>query len=95
MALFEFINPNESSYFIMETIRNNQGFYDSSSLEAASGSLNIISNIPSTGIVQSDYIWGTVVPPGSSSLAFSASISVPTGSVYFRGTGEFSVNITV
>lgn len=94
MALFEFINPNESSYFIMETVRNNQGFYDSSSLKAASGSLNIVSNIPSTGIVQSDYIWGTVVPPGSSSLAFTASLEVPTGSVYFRATGEFSVSIT-
>ena len=95
MALFEFINPSASSYFTMETVRNYLGFYDSSSLKAASGSLNIVSNIPETGIVQSDYIWGTVVPPGSSSLAFSASLSIPTGSVYFRGTGEFTVNITV
>ena len=94
MALFEFTNPSGSSYFIMETVRNNQGFYDSSSLKAASGSLNIVSNIPSTGIVQSDYIWGTVVPPGSSSVAFTASLEIPTGSVYFRGTGEFSVSIT-
>ena len=94
MALFEFINPSASSYFIMETVRNNQGFYNGSALKAASGSLNIVSNIPSTGVVQSDYIWGTVVPPGSSSLAFTASLDIPTGSVYFRGTGEFTVTIT-
>ena len=94
MALFEFTNPSGSSYFIMETARNTNGVYDNSSLKAASGSLNIVSNIPSTGVVQSDYIWGTVVPPGSSSLAFTASLSIPTGSVYFRGTGEFTVTIT-
>ena len=95
MALFEFINPSASSYFTYETVRNNQGFYDSSSLKAASGSLNAISNVPSGAIIQSDYIWSTVVPQGSSSLEFTSSMDIPTGSVYFRGTGEFTVTITV
>ena len=95
MALFEFTNPSGSSYFTYETVRNSQGFYDSSSLKATSGSLNAISNVPSGAIIQSDYIWSTVVPQGSSSLAFTSSISVPSGSVYFRGTGEFTVTITV
>jgi len=95
MALFEFINPSASSYFTYETVRNEQGFYDSSSLKAASGSLNIASNIPDGGVIQSDYIWSAVVPPGSSSLSFTSSLSVPSGSVYFRGTGEFYVIITV
>lgn len=95
MALFEFVNPSASSYFTYETVRNEQGFYDSASLKAASGSLNAISNVPTGAIIQSDYIWSTVVPPGSSSLAFTASIAVPSGSVYFRGTGEFYVTITV
>lgn len=95
MALFEFVNPSASSYFTYETVRNGQGFYDSASLKAASGSLNAISNVPSGAIIQSDYIWSTVVPPGSSSLAFTASVAVPSGSVYFKGTGEFYVIITV
>jgi hypothetical protein len=95
MALFEFVNPSGSSYFIYETVRTSQGFYDSASLKAASGSLNTVSNIPTGGIVQSDYIWAAVIPPGSSSLAFTSSIAVPSGSVWFRGTGEFYVTIKV
>ena len=95
MALFEFINPSASSYFTYETVSNSLGYFDSSSLKAASGSINIISNIPEGGIVQSDYVWSAVIPPGSSSLAFTASIAVPSGSVYLRGTGEFYVIITV
>jgi len=95
MALFEFINPSASSYFVYETVQNNQGVYDDTSLKAASGSLSLISNIPEGGIIQSDYVWAAVIPPGTSSIAFTASIAVPTGSVWFRGTGEFYVNITI
>jgi hypothetical protein len=52
--LFEFTNPSGSSYFVYETVRNNQRSYDSASLKAASGILNPISNMPTSSIVQSD-----------------------------------------
>ena len=95
MATFEFINPSSSAYFTYETVRNEIGFYDSASLKAASGSLTAISNVPEGGLIQSDYIWSTVVPHGTSSVEFIASLTIPTGSVYFRGTGEFNVTITI
>ena len=94
MATFEFINPSSSAYFTYETVRNEIGFYDSASLKAASGSLTAVSNVPEGGLIQSDYIWSVVVPPGSSIVEFIAGITVPAGSVYFRGTGEFNVTIT-
>jgi len=46
------------------------------------------------GVVQSNYIWSCVVPPGSSSLTFNNSVTIPTGRVFFVGTGEFDVTIT-
>ena len=45
-------------------------------------------------IVQSNYIWSCVVPPGSSSFTFNNAITIPAGSVFFKGTGEYSVKIT-
>ena len=46
-------------------------------------------------IVQSNYIWGCVVPPGSSSFTFNNAVTIPAGRVLFKGTGEFKVDITV
>ena len=46
-------------------------------------------------IVQSNYIWSCVVPPGSSSFTFNNAVTIPAGRVLFVGTGDFKVDITV
>ena len=95
MATFYFTNTSSGSvYFTYETVRNTNGIYDSTSLKAASGSFNSFIGINEDHIVQSDYIWSAVIPEGSSSLAFLPEIIVPTGSVYFRGTGNLTATIT-
>ncbi len=94
MANYTFHNPSGSSYFTFETVRNYNGFYDSSSGKYASGSFDSFVNSNPDHVVQSDYIWSQVIPPGTSSFNFNNAVDVPVCGVKFRGTGEFTVIIT-
>jgi hypothetical protein len=94
MPTFSFINPSSSAYFTYETVRNDQGFYTSASLKAASGSFTSLNNVPSGSIIQSDYIWSVVVPQGNSSLTFTPSVVVPGGSVNYLTTGMYTYTVT-
>jgi len=90
MATFTFHNPSGSSYFTMETTRSlDTGTYLTGTPKYASGSFSQITG--SDSIVQSDFIFSQVVPPGTSSFVFSNSVTVPTGCVFFRGTGEYNL----
>ena len=94
MAKFTFTNPSEGSvYFFMETVRNNQGYYDSSSLINARGAYWNFTGSTQDNLISSDYIFGWVVPPGSSSFEYNPTDYVPTGSVYFRGTGNLTAQV--
>jgi hypothetical protein len=89
---FTFTNPSGSSYFTMETIRNDQGFYDSSSPKNFEGTY-VVSE--SMGQVSSSYISSVVVQPGISSFQFTPSnIPVLGATYYLRGTGMYSLVIT-
>ena len=94
MANYTFHNPSGSSYFTLETVRNYSGFYDSSSGKYASGSFDGFVNSNPDYIVQSNYIWSQVIPPGTSSFNFNNAVDIPVCGVKFRGTGEFTVIIT-
>lgn len=100
----KFIITNTSStgsaYFTFETVRNSNGFYDSSTVTNAKGGLDII-NIPAGADlavidkIQSDYIWSVVVPPGGvSGFTFDPSQLVSAGDVFLRGTGGISLEIS-
>ena len=95
MANYTFHNPSGSSYFTYEGNRNSSGFYDSSSLKGGSGSFNDFTGSNADHVVQSDYIWSQVIPNGTSSFDFDGAVAVPISGSRFRGTGEFSVIITV
>ena len=45
------------------------------------------------GLVTSSYIAGTVIAPGYSLFTFEPNINIPANAIYFRGTGEYQVNI--
>lgn len=88
---FIFTNPSASSYFVMETNRNNVGFYDSSSLTNFSGSYV---TTQSMGLVTSSYVMGVVVQSGVSSFTFNPSYATVSGSNYrLKGTGMYSLTI--
>ena len=90
MATFTFHNPSGSSYFTMETTRSfDSGTYLAGTPKYASGSFSQITG--SDNIVQSDFIFSQVVPPGTSSFVFSNAVTIPTGCVFFRGTGEYNL----
>ena len=95
MSAFSFINLTSGSvYFTYETVRNTNGIYDSASPKAALGSFSEFTGINEDHIVQSDYIWSAVIPEGESSIEFLPETIVLTGEVYFRGTGNLTVEVT-
>ena len=92
MATFTFHNPSGSSYFTMETTRSfDSGTYLAGTPKYASGSFKDFNNSNPDHIVQSDYIWSQVIPPGTSSFDFNGAVTVPVSRVRFRGTGEFNL----
>jgi surface protein len=82
---FDIINNSGSSHFVLETVRNNEGFYDSTSPKNLSGSLTNFSNIAYH--VTDDYIAGFVLPPSVNSFDFTPAINVAKETLLFRGTG--------
>ena len=91
LRIFTFTNPSGSSYFTMETNRNNQGFYDSTSPTNFLGTY-VVSQ--SMGLVTSSYISSVVVQPGVSSFKFTPSTPVVGTTYYLRGTGAYSLVIS-
>jgi hypothetical protein len=47
------------------------------------------------GLVTSSFIAGVVVAPGYSIFDFIPNITIPVGAIEFRGTGEYTVTITI
>ena len=89
--LFLLTNPGFSSYFTMETVRNGNGFYDSSTPTNFSGSYLVTQSM---GLVSSSYIASVVVPSGTSSFVYKPGANVVSGSsYYFRGTGTVAVDV--
>jgi surface protein len=93
MAIFSFINRSSgSSYFVIETVTTG-GFYDENSLNGTLGAYYNFTGSNQYSLVSSNHIAGYVVPPGSSSFEFNPTEYIQTGSVWFRGTGDLTVQI--
>ena len=95
MATFTFHNPSGSSYFTMETTRSfDTGTYLSGTPQYASGSFSQLTGVNAEHTVQSDFIFSQVIPHGTSSFVFNNGITIPAGTVFFRGTGEYDLIVT-
>lgn len=91
LKTFTFTNPSASSYFTMETNRNESGSYDGSSPTNFIGTYSVSESM---GLVTSSYIASIVVQPGVSSFTFTPDSAV-TGTTYrLRGTGMYSLTIS-
>lgn len=87
-TLFMFTNPGDSSYFVLETIPDNNGTYTGKPA-CASG---IWSPSTSTmGPLSSPFTNAVVVQPGTSSVVFTPTAPVNGANFRFRGTGKFSM----
>lgn len=89
--LFTVDSTSGSNYFTMETVRNNLGFYDSSSKKNTSGSY--FSNAIPTR-VSSDYISGFALATSPyNSFTFTPAINVTGSTLMLRGTGGVTLSI--
>jgi hypothetical protein len=75
-----------TSYFTLETARNTNGFYDSTSPKNTSGSFTLGTGI--TSLIQSDYIAGVIVQPGGGNLTFVPAVNITNSTLYLRGVGS-------
>ena len=92
---FTFISENTaSSYFTMETRRNSDGYYNSSSPTNAIGDYKDFDGISENTLITSSYIASMVIPPGVSQFKFNSLNGIHESSSFLRGTGNFSLEIT-
>ena len=92
LKTFTFTNVGVSSYFTLETIPNNSGFYVSGSTPRNVDGSWVVSS--SMGFISSSYIASVVVPPGVSSLTFTPAASVTGTTYYLKGTGNYTLVIS-
>ena len=79
-------NPlSVSSYFVLETTRNSNGAYDSSSPKNCEGTFTLGSGLSS--LVQDNYKTGVVVAPGGGNLTFVPTNAITATTLRLRGTG--------
>jgi hypothetical protein len=87
------INPNDSSYLVLQSNKDNNGTYNTSGstfgFPCTSGSW--VDNTVG-GLVSDKYIMGCVIPPGTSSVVFTPSATTLATRYNFRGTGTFSMD---
>lgn len=74
-----------SSYFTLETERNNDGFYDLTSPKNTSGSFSLGTGL--SGLIQSDYIASVIVEPGGGVLTFTPAVNITGSTLNLRGVG--------
>jgi hypothetical protein len=90
--IYTCINPDNSSYFFLESNRDKNGTYNTVGTTfgapCASGSWT---DNQVGGLVSDKYIMGCVVPPGTSSIMFIPNASLLPTRYKFRGTGTFSL----
>lgn len=79
-------NPNAgSSYFVLETVKNSNGAYDSNSPKNLEGTFSFTSGI--SNLVTSSYQAGVVVSPEGGTLTFTPTNTISKETLRFRGTG--------
>jgi hypothetical protein len=89
--VFTVDSTSGSNYFTMETVRNNQGFYDSSSKKNTSGSY-FTAGIPTK--VSDNYIAGFALKQSPyNSFTFTPAINITGSTLMLRGTGNVALTI--
>jgi len=86
-------NSNAPSYYGLETIPNNNGFYTSATPKNTSGSY--ISGSGISYITYDDYKMVAVVNPGGGTLVYTPSVAVSASTVWTKGTGASLLPATV
>tara|TARA_R110000822_G_scaffold45541_8_gene121783 strand:+ start:2231 stop:2569 length:339 start_codon:yes stop_codon:yes gene_type:complete len=91
LKTFTFNNPSGSSYFVIETLRNTNGYYDSTTPTNCEGAYLVSSSMT---LVTSSYISSVVVPTGVSSFKYTPDSAVTGTDYYLRGVGDYTLTIS-
>ena len=89
---FTFTNVTGSSYFTLETVRNSDGAYDSSSPKYALGAFSNESGVISQ--VSSSYIFSYVVTASGATFDFQPTTTIPASGSWLRATGNMTLTIS-
>ncbi len=90
LKTFTFTNTGGSSYFVLETIADNNGtFINKQTCAAGTWSAPALS-----GLIQSPFIAGAVIQPGTTVITFTPTSAVTGTNYRLRGTGVFTLTIT-
>jgi len=84
-----------SAYFTVETVRDDNGFYDSTIPTNALGLYSSFSDIDQNTLITSSYISSVVVEKGGGIYQFTPDSTVAVSSSYLRATGDMTLEITV
>jgi hypothetical protein len=91
LKTFTFTNTGGSSYFILETVQDNNGTYTNAPQACANG---VWSAPASTGFIQTPYVACAVIQPGTTVITFTPTVSITGTNYRLRGTGVFTLAIT-
>ena len=85
-----FTNPSASSYFFIEqnTNKNSDGSFNAGITSYTAGTFSSLTRIPRGGIVENNFKFGVVIPPGDSSVIFTPTDTSGGGSIKLKGTGN-------
>ena len=91
---FTFANPSGSSYFSVEqnTNKNTDGSYNIGITSFTAGTFSNLTRIPERGIVENNFKFSIMVPPGASSVIFTPTDTSEGGSIKLKGTGNFTLS---
>lgn len=90
---FTITNNSGSSYFVMETVSNQNGVYSDSSPKNLSGSFTSVTNI-ATAITSSNYVAGFSLPASTNGFTFTPAFNVTGSTLKLRGTGGITLEIS-
>lgn len=92
---FTLTNPSSgSAYFTIETVKDINGFYNTSSATNALGLYSNFVGIDEDTLVTSSYIASVVVPSGESYFQFNSIVNVAVSGSNLRATGGISLVIS-
>ena len=84
---------NSPIYFTLESIKTGppiSSSYDSTStkVDGVFSIATLTTDVDLDTIVEGDYKWSVIIPPGVQRLKFTPTTAIPANSYYLRGTGE-------
>ena len=92
---FTLTNPSSgSAYFTIETVKDNNGFYNTSSATNALGVYSNFTSIDEDTLITSSYIASVVVPSGGGSFQFDSTVDVAESGSFLRATDGVSLVIS-